>query len=69
MKKIVIVLFAACMLYACSGKQTEDSTLSETEESQLVEEASEELNTRVDDISNQADSINNVADSLLNTLN
>ena len=69
MKRLIIMLIASIMLCACGGKPTEESTLTEAEETQLVDETSKELNSRVDDISNQADSINNVADSLLNSLN
>ena len=69
MNRFIIALFVAGFLYACGGKQTDESTLTEAEESQLIDETSEELNSRVNDISNQADSINHVADSLLNTLN
>ena len=69
MKKIILTFFIAFALYACGGKETtEEQTLTETEENQLVEEASDDLNTRVNEISTQADSLNNAVDSLLNTV-
>lgn len=69
MKKIILAFFIAFALYACGGKQTsENQPLTEAEESQLVEEASEDLNSRVNDISTQADSLNNAVDSLLKTV-
>jgi hypothetical protein len=70
MKKLILVIFIASVLHACGGKQnTEENTLTEEQESQMVDEASEDLNDRVNDISNQADSLNLAVDSLLNTLN
>jgi hypothetical protein len=69
MKKIILMFFIAFALDACGGKETTDAqTLTETEENQLVEEASDDLNTRVNDISTQADSLNNAVDSLLKTV-
>lgn len=68
MKKIIVLFFVASVLYACGGKQAEEQTLSEAEETQLVEEAVEDLNSRVKDISIQADSLNNAVDSLLKTI-
>ncbi len=68
MKKIIIVFFTAFVLYACGGKQAEEQTLTEAEETQMVQEASEELNSRVKDISTQADSLNHAVDSLLKTI-
>lgn len=70
MKKIILMVFIAFALYACGGKETtETQTLTETEQNQLVEEVSNDLNTRVNEISTQADSLNNAVDSLLRTDN
>ena len=67
MKKIILLLFVA-IACACGSKQNTEEITTE-EETQLVEEASQELNSRVNDITNQADSLNQAVDSLLNTMN
>lgn len=70
MKKLIFMIFIVFALNACGGKQNaEENALTEEQESQMVDEASEDLNDRVNDISNQADSLNLAVDSLLNTLN
>jgi peptidoglycan hydrolase CwlO-like protein len=70
MKKIIAILVIAFAAVACGGKQTPaEQPLTSEQETEFVDEVTEELNTRVTDITTEVDSLNNAVDSLLQTIN
>lgn len=70
MKKIIAVLIIALTVVACGGKQAPaEQPLTSEQETEFVDEVTDELNTRVTEIATEADSLNSAVDSLLQTIN